>query len=199
LKEVASAEIPESKLRELYEAEKGRFQSGEKRQIAVLWLDPGADPERLAQYQARLAQAREWYQANDELIKHPDQGFSVLGVDYSEHAATRYKNGVLGWMERQGGADAWSRAVAEIAFSLEKPGQASTVISRPEGVFLVRYMAVEPAFVRPFESVSHELEQAERQRMRAAVEADFDSSLKSRYPASPLAADPSQSQVVTTP
>ena len=98
-----------------------------------------------------------------------------------------------------GTRDIVNKAVAEIVFSLEKPGDVSNVISRPEGVFLVRCMAVEPAFVRPFESVSHELEQAERQRMRAAVEADFDSSLKSRYPASPLAADATKSQVVTTP
>ncbi|MEO5917638.1 MAG: peptidylprolyl isomerase [Luteolibacter sp.] len=199
LKAAASEEIPEVRLREIYESRKDQFQSAEKRRIAVLWLDPGADSERLGQYQAKLAQAREWYFSNGDLVAHPDQGFSVLSVDYSEHAATRYKDGVLGWLERQGGADPWNKAVAEIAFSLEKPGEVSAVISRPEGVFLVRCMAVEPAFVRPFESVSRELEQSERQRIRTAVEADFDAEIKARYPTSLLVPAAPNPQVAITP
>ncbi len=182
LKEISTAEIPEARLREIYESRKGAFQSPEKRQVAVLWLDPGQSPDRLKSYQEKLTQAREWYSANADLVSHPEQGFSTLSVDHSEHAASRYKNGVVGWLEASGGMDAWSRAVAETAFSLEKLGDVSAVITRPEGVFLVRCMAVTPAFLRPLDAVSRELVAAERFRLKTAAEAEFNASLEARYP-----------------
>jgi hypothetical protein len=181
LKEI-NAPIPEARLRELYQAEISRFRSNEKRQVAVLWLNPNNNPERAKVYQEKLTSARDWLLTNGDLKDHPDQGFSVLSVDHSEHAASRYKGGVVGWMERVGGLDEWSKAVAEIAFSLKEPGEVSTVTARPEGVFLVRYMASKPAFLRPFEAVSAELERAERQRMRAAAEAEFESAIKAQHP-----------------
>lgn len=199
LQAIAAEPIPDSRLRGIYESRKEQFQSAQKRQVALLWLDPGQDPGRLAAYQEKLSQARTWFLANDDLRKNPDQGFSVLGVDYSEHAPTRFKQGILGWLDQSGGADPLAKAAAEIAFSLQKPGDVSDVISRPEGVFLVRFMAEKPAFTRPFESVSAELEQSERRRMRESVEADFVSAIKSRYPVSPLGGDPLKSQVSNTP
>jgi len=186
LKEAAAGSISEARLREIYESRKGSFQSAEKRQVAVLWLNPGADPERSRMYQEKMTQAREWYFSNADLAAHPDQGFSVLGVDYSEHAASRYKNGVAGWLEAAGGMDGWSKAVADIAFSLKTPGEVSEVISRPEGIFLVRYMALKPASLRPFEAVSAELEHTERQRLRHTAEAEFDAIIQAKYPVAPL-------------
>lgn len=183
LRDIATAEIPEARLRELYETQKERFQSPEKRQVAVLWLNPGQSPERLKDYQEKLAQARDWYLANADLAGQPEQGFSTLSVDHSEHAASRYKNGVVGWLQKSGGMDAWSRAVADIAFSLEKAGDASAVVTRPEGVFLVRCMAVKPAFLRPFDAVANELAAAERARLASNAKTEFLTALEARYPA----------------
>lgn len=182
LKAAAAATVPPARLREIYEAQADRFQTPEKRQLAVLWLNPGADPERAATYQKKLGQARDWFFNNGDVKDHPDQGFSVLSVDYSEHAASRYKGGVVGWLERDGGMDAWSKAVAQIGFSLPDPGAVSTVVARPEGLFLVRYMALNPAVCRPFEAVAGELEQSERQRLRKAAELDFDAAIQKQYP-----------------
>lgn len=175
--------IPVERLREIYKSQSARFQSAEKRQIAVLWLNPGADPERLSRYQVKMAQAREWYLNHNDLKEHPEQGFSVLSVDYSEHAASRYKGGLIGWLERDGGVDPWSKAVAEVAFSLKEPGEVSAVVSRPEGVFLVRNMAVQQAVIRPFEAVAPELERAERQRLMKSAEIEFNQSIEMKYPA----------------
>ncbi len=199
LQVAANAPISAARLREIYESRKDEFQSAEKRQVALLWLDHGQNPERVAAYQEKLNQAKTWFLTNEDLRKNPEHGFSVLGVDYSEHAPTRYKQGILGWFDQKGGADPVAKAAAEIAFALEKPGDISEVVTRPSGIFLVRYMAEKPAFTRPFESVSAELEHAERRQMREAVEADFLSSIKSRYPVSPLGGDASHSKVSNTP
>jgi hypothetical protein len=78
--------------------------------------------------------------------------------------------------------DAWTKAVAEIAFSLKAAGEVSPVISRPEGLFLVRYMAQKAAVLRPFEAVSGELEQAERHQLRNAAEREFERVIQQQYP-----------------
>lgn len=181
LKELA-APLPEARLRELYAADQSSFRAPEKRQVAVLWLNPSGNPERDKEYRDKLATAREWLFNNGDLKDHPDQGFSVLGVDYSEHAASRFKGGIVGWLERGGGLDAWSKALAGIAFSLEEAGQVSEVVSCPEGVFLVRCMAVQEAVQRPFEAVAAEIDRKERQRLREQAEAAFEEAIKAKYP-----------------
>ncbi len=172
----------ESRLRELYAAGADRFRSNEKRQVAVLWLNPKGDPERAKQYVEKLATARDWFFKNGDLKDHPEQGFSALGVDYSEHQASRYQGGIVGWLESAGGMDAWSKAVAQIAFSLAQAGEVSAVVTKPEGVFLVRYMALKPAVLRPFEAVSGELSQAEQQRIRKTAESEFYQAIAEKYP-----------------
>ena len=178
----ASERLPEARLRELYAAGESRYRSNERRQVAVLWLNPNGDPQREKQYIEKLATAREWFFKNGDLKDHPDQGFSVLGVDYSEHQASRYQGGEIGWLESGGGMDAWTKALAGIAFSLAEPGEVSAVVSRPEGVFLVRYMALKPANLRPFEAVVDELNQTERQQIRKEAEVKFNQTIKEKHP-----------------
>lgn len=179
--------IPEQRLRELYLANESRYRTHEKRQVAVLWLDAGKDAERAEKYQAKLAAARDWYFKSGDLEKHPDQGFAVLSVDYSEHPSSRYKGGIVGWLEREGGMDPWTKAVAEILYTLKTPGEVSGVVTRDEGVFLVRYMAQAPALQRPFESVSDEIQKAEANRLKQQAEIDFKESLATLHPVEKLA------------
>jgi hypothetical protein len=181
--ELKAATAPsEARLREIYAANESRFRSNEKREIAVLWLNPNGNPEREQQYVEKLTAAKEWYDQNSDLQSHPEQGFSVLSVDYSEHQASRYKNGVVGWLESSGNMDEWSKAVAEIAFKIPSKGGVSEVIRRPEGVFLVRVMAEKPAVLRSFESVAEELARSEQQRLRQEAETKFQGTISEKYP-----------------
>ncbi|NQU39645.1 MAG: peptidyl-prolyl cis-trans isomerase [Lentisphaerae bacterium] len=177
------ADIPEARLRECYEAAGARYQSPEKRQVAVLWLNPGSDPQRVAQYEEKLNKAREWFFQQSDLTEHPEKGFSILSIDHSEHQASRLKNGIVGWIERAGGADSWRKAVAEIAFDLAPVGTVSPVVTRPEGIFLIRLTALKPATSIPFESVQTQLEQEERQRQRRELETRFEQDIESRHKA----------------
>ena len=174
--------ISEARLREIYAAEIERFQSPEKRQVAVLWLNPGADPERAERYEAKMTNARDWFFNKSGLVTQAEAGFSTLAVDHSEHAATRFKGGVLGWMEQAGGSTDWSRAVAEIVFSLQEVGEVSPVIVRPEGIFLVRWMALQPALQSSFAEVQTRLEREEQVRLRKQLEAEFVQELEAKYP-----------------
>lgn len=181
--------VAEARLRELYGEAEDRFRSEEKRQVAVLWLDPKGNPEREQMYQQKLAAAKTWVSEHPELRDHPQQGFSVLGVDHSEHQASRYKKGILPWIGRQGSGDEWSKAVAEIAFTLAEPGDVSPLVSRAEGVFLVRLVARQEERTQPFEAVRGQLEEEERRRLHEAVEEQFHRQIEAEYPI-PAAAGP---------
>ena len=178
----ARQEIPAERLRALYQEEIARFQSPERRQVAVLWLDSGPDAEKANRYAGKLNQAREFVLQNRDLADHPEMGFSVLGADYSQHSATRFKGGVVGWLERKSGLDPWTKAVAEIAFSLAKKGEVSETTARPEGVFLVRLMDIRPAVTRSFDAVAAELERTERARLRRTLTEEFEQKIQSSYP-----------------
>lgn len=170
----AASDIPESRLRELYEAAGSRFVSSEQRQVAVLWLKPSSDPERRKQYMEKLTSARDWLLEQPELVANPTEGFGVLSIDHSEHPSSRYKGGVVGWMERAGGLDDWSKAVAEIAFDLGEAGMMSEVVEHPEGFFLVRLLARKDVVQRPFEAVASQLKREEQSRLGQEIEDAFD-------------------------
>jgi peptidyl-prolyl cis-trans isomerase D len=178
--------LPAAELRALYESNVERYQSPEKRRVAVLWLNPGADERRRAAYAKRLSEALAWYQGQGELQKNPNEGFSVLSVDHSEHQASRFKGGMLGWLSKQGNSEAWQRAVAEIAFSLPQVGAVSGVVSRPEGVFLVRLVGLEPAVQKPFEQVAPELERQALEQRRRELQKKLSDELSRRYPIQPM-------------
>jgi hypothetical protein len=176
----AAEEISEERLRELYQGQIDRFQSSETREVAVLWLDSGPDPDRVQRCRDRLGEARQFALENKDIAEHPEKGFSVLGADYSEHSASRFRGGLVGWMAREGNLDSWSKAVATIAFTLTEKGEISEVISRKEGVFLVRLLDYKPGVTRAFESVAASLKRAEQARLREGIKKKFEEDILSR-------------------
>ena len=173
-------EISEERLRELYEGQIDRFQSSETREVAVLWLDSGPDPDRVQRCRDRLGEARQFALENKDIAEHPEKGFSVLGADYSEHSASRFRGGLVGWVSLEGNLDPWTKAVSSIAFSLEGKGVISEVTTRKEGVFLVRLVDWKPGVTRSFESVAASLKRVEQARLREGIKKKFEEDILSR-------------------
>jgi hypothetical protein len=150
----------------------------------VLWLKARGDDndEKVKAAEAKLGQARESLLAKAEIMAAPETGFSVWSIDHSEHVASRFKGGLVGWFAEGDGSSPWQRVVAETVFQLEKVGAVSPVVTRAEGVFLVRWTAVQPEIQRSFETVREALEREERLRVREGVEAAYRQDLKTRYP-----------------
>ena len=183
-------EIPEQKLREIYERNADQYISPEKRQVAALWLNHNGNPEREQAYKVKLQSAREWLMSHPEVKDHPELGFSVLSVDHSEHASSRFKGGILNWLQAEGGFDGFTKAVASIAFQLESAGQVSDVISVREGVFLVRLMDIKPAVRRSFDMVKAEIQQAEVRRLRSQLQQQFKENLTQKHPVNWIQSSP---------
>lgn len=182
LKKIARTPIPEIDLRKRYESQKSRFQSEEKREVAVLWLNPGKNPDRVTAYLKKLNDARSWILGNEELQAHPERGFGKLSIDHSEHPSSKHRGGVIGLLGKGGGMDRWTQSVAEISFTIAKVGEVSKVITGPEGIFLVRYLGRRPEVLRPFEEVRILLEDEERVARRKEKEAGFEARIFKNYP-----------------
>ena len=178
----STPEISEEKLRKIYESEKKLYLSQETRKVAVLWLNSGSDQERIRYYVKRLEEARRFAQETDDIAKNPEKGFSVLGPDYSEHSASRFRGGLLGWINNSSTTDPWLNTVSEIAFALKEKGQISEVISHKEGVFLVRLIDLKSGTSRTFQSLKASLKNKEQQRIKKRIQSDFEEEIQSRHP-----------------
>ena len=180
----AAREIPDEELRALYESQSDRFLAPEKRRVAVLWLNSRGVPERETQHQELLEKARRFVLESVDLSNNPAKGFAGLSADFSEHHATRYKGGVVGWISEGGSLDRWTKAVASIAFDIEESDGMSQITSNEEGTFLVRLIDTERAVQRPFEQVLDQLKLEEANRRQQLVRESFQSRIRSQHPAS---------------
>jgi hypothetical protein len=164
---LAALEVSEQEARALYEAEQHeRFTRPAARRAALLWFETRGQAPLARRYQPRLAQVRSILTA-DPAASPASEGFGPLAIANSEHRATRFQGGDLGWLDSLNESDPVRAAAAEIADSLTTPGQLSEVIVRDEGVFLVRLLESREARTKPFAEVRPQIEQrllAQRRR-----------------------------------
>jgi hypothetical protein len=181
LKEINADKITRERLKEIYDQNASRYISPEKREVAVLWLDHKGDDERKEKYVEKLNSAKSWLLTQPDVINSPQKGFSIASIDHSEHVASRYKGGVIGWLEAAGGFDAFTKACAQIAFQLPTDGAVSDVIVRNEGVFLVRLIRRKNPLQINFDSIEKSLLEEEMQRLRRNAEHEFVQSIEKKY------------------
>ncbi len=56
------------------------------------------------------------------------------------------------------------------------------MVTRKEGVFLVRIVEVKPAVTRSFETVADQLQEGERARLRNEAEGELEERIRKGYP-----------------
>ncbi|WP_309380822.1 peptidylprolyl isomerase [Cerasicoccus frondis] len=169
-----SSIVSEQDLRDAYENSGKRFMQPSKQKVAVLWLDSRGVAELEERYRGRLIEARAVME--NRRLK-PEEGFGELSITHSEDHASRFKGGIVGWLQVGVSHDKWKQAIAEIAQSLES-GEMSQVFVKPEGVFLVRVLEVEPERIIPFDFARNALRREIIQVRREAIHSDF---LESMY------------------
>ena len=133
-----------------------RFTNPERVRVAVLWFDTRGRTELEEKYRPRLENIRWQLEQEPESIDI-QSGFGTLAIQASEHQASRYKGGDIGWLEVGGKPDSWRNAVLEIAKGLKTPGENSPVVGKKEGLFLVRLIERRDRKVQDFETVKHQI------------------------------------------
>jgi hypothetical protein len=170
---VAAVEIGEEECRAFYEQNKEtRYTLPERVRVAVLWFDTRGQELLADRYRPRLEQARAALLKNPESTP-PAQGFGQLSISNTEHRPSRYKGGDVGWIATASGRDPWRNAILEVAAALSEPGELSSVVERPEGVFLVRLIERQPARVRALAEVRAAIEQHLKVARRTELHQQF--------------------------
>lgn len=113
-----------------------------------------ASLQRLAEVQTLAAQVLEQArQVSDE------SGFAALAVRHSDHQASRYRGGDLGWLALPTHS-APLTAEEEIALALSKlsqPGEVAPLIHTGGGFYIAKLRQRRPAGVRPLSEVGEEI------------------------------------------
>ncbi len=169
---MAQAEVTQSELESSYAADRDRHTRPAAVRLAVLYFktDPVMKPEKIAELQRRMAEARQ--QALATGTGGPP-GFGALAITCSEDQATRYNGGVVGWIEQNRGHAWLGPAPVEAGFAIKNPGGLSDVIHDSKGVYLVKLLDRRESTVIPFAQVEAPL----RQRLLLEKRRQFEQAL----------------------
>lgn len=167
---IADVAVTEAELRAAYDARAAtEFTTGPQVHVAVLWFNTRGQQALVDRYQPRLEAML------DEIngIAAGD-GFGKLAVSNTEHRASRYKGGIIDWLEvDETYSDAWRQTVLDIAAPLQAPGALSAISATDQGLFLVRLVERRESSQRPFQHVSAMLRDRLVQERRQAAIAEF--------------------------
>ena len=163
--------VGDDEARVFYEAHKAQLYSDPARShVAVLWFETRGQEPLTARYRPRLEKAREQILGQGANVS---SGFGLIALDNSEHMASRYKGGDIGWIDENNEADGWRKAVGEIAVTLSQPGDISPVVARKEGVFVVRLIERRTTQLREFAAVRSEILRHLRIEKRNMLQRNF--------------------------
>jgi hypothetical protein len=167
--------VPPEAVKDAFQKELVRYTRPAKVRLALVLIktDPKMSPERLAEQETRINEARKL-----ALALPPDtHGFGSVAANFSDDQASRYKGGDVGWFDaplsssssasssssNSGGQlhaqtlDAphpyyrWPTEVVVAGLALTNKGAISEVIKTEKGFFFVSQLDSRPASVTPFE------------------------------------------------
>ena len=170
---IEAISVSEQEALAFYNAHKDeRYAEPERVHAAVLWFETRGQEPLIARYRPRLEQARQQILDGNAAAEIAN-GFGNIALQNSEHTASRYKGGDVGWLTSTGESDDWRKAVADIATTLTYAGEISPVVANKEGLFVVRLIERRPMQYREFASVRAQIERHLRNDKRERLEQQF--------------------------
>lgn len=89
---------------------------------------------------------------NKNQLPNADKGFGKYAVKYSEHRASKYKGGIIGWFYNKS-LSIWEEDVLRAGFKLKNEGEVSNIIETKKGYYLIRLVQREPKKYKSFKDV----------------------------------------------
>ncbi|MGI9242531.1 MAG: peptidylprolyl isomerase, partial [Verrucomicrobiales bacterium] len=169
---IAAIEISSEEVQAYYDTHRdSELAQPAQRRLAMLWFNTRGQAPLAARYRLRLEKARA------ELVENSDaypiqSGFGPLAQKHSEHRASRFKGGDLGWLRpaTQGGLLA---EVERAGTALENPGDLSEIMESKHGIFVVRLVESRAASIKSLESVAHQIRNKLRGQRQKEIEKQF--------------------------
>ena len=166
---VESISVAPEEAREYYENHRDEFAKPPSVRLALLYLSAHSrmSPEKRDSIREKLAGARE-----TALGMAEEKGFGKLSIAFSEHQASRYRGGDIGWVKEEGRAGI-DQAAVDAGFSLAAVGDVSEVVEGENGFYVVKLMDRKEASLTPFEKVERKINQTLLLEKRRKAEAEF--------------------------
>ena len=153
--------VPPEAVKEAFQKDLPRYTHPAKIHLAlvVIKTDSKMSPEKLAEQEARITEARNLALA----LPAGTQGFGSVAANFSDDQASRYKGGDVGWFEGPSSSSSsasssssppyyrWPIEVVLAGLALTNKGAISEVIKTEKGFFIVSQLDSRPASVTPFE------------------------------------------------
>ena len=167
-----------------YEKEISRYSRPAKARLALIQIktDRRMSPEKLAEAEARMAEARKAALALPPAV----QGFGAVAVDYSEDQASRYRGGDVGWFDQGRSEYRWPREVVAAGFALAKNHDFSPVIKVSDGFYLVSRLDTREPVVTPLAQVRSSIERRLLAEKRQQTESAFYAKMRASAPVETL-------------
>jgi peptidyl-prolyl cis-trans isomerase C len=149
----AAADMPEAELSKYYEDHRDEYSRPRRvRVAAVVFNAPQGSPERakkLLAAQKALAKLKAEEKKNT-------LAFAQVVSEFSEDPATKAAAGDLQFKSAEELEKAYSKPVADAAFSL-KPGETSGVVQAQQGLYILKYTGEQPELNRSFDQVKAQI------------------------------------------
>ncbi|MCI0542050.1 MAG: peptidyl-prolyl cis-trans isomerase [Verrucomicrobiales bacterium] len=172
----AEVSISEAEIAQYYCANIARYSVPEERKAAIIFLGvpKTAPPEKKRDLFEKLATAGAIIGGSSS----PESAFIEQTRRLSEHQASRYYGGEIGWLRADDKGGRAERCVVDALFSLREPAEISEVIQGAKGLYLVRLVERKAPYVRPLDELRNGIRQLLVRRMEEQQEKSFYASAK---------------------
>ena len=160
-------EVTDEEIHAYYERNLKQYAVPAKVRLAILYRKVNA---RNAE---RIVEALKQAKAKAVELPPDTVGFGPLAIHNTEHQASRYRGGDIGWITVGRKHPTWPDSVLMQGCDLAGPGDISDVIKTGDGAFLVRLIARKNERTKPVEDVKQAIRATLLTRKRQAVETSF--------------------------
>lgn len=173
-----AVQVGDVEVREYYDSHQKEFTQPAHLSLAMLFrASREEDTARRDAHRTALEAAR-----NEAASLPAAEGFGALAISNSEDQSSRYRGGNIGSFTAQDDYAEPFPALRDAAADLA-PGDLTSVLAFPEGLYVVRVVRREVAQVRPFESVRDAIHRRLLGEYEQALRKDFQEKLRQKYPA----------------
>ena len=172
--------ISKSDLENFYNEHKEKYRIPKRREFAILFFkkrlkNSTKEKELIAKKFSKIIAL-----AKENKLPSAKKGFGTYAIDYSEHQASRYRGGELGWFT-QGKRVNWEQKVLDAGFELKDVGDLSSIIETKKGYYLVRLMDETKEKYKSFKEVEYTVKYEVITNRQKEIKDNFYNSLRSKF------------------
>lgn len=163
-----------------YKSHQGEFGTLAMTHVAIITV--ASSSKYSAEKKAELLKRAEKARVEALTLAPGVPGFGGVAATYSEHQASRYRGGDIGWLPADGLDAGFDKKVSDAISALTIPGQVSSVITAPDGYYLAKLIETKGASVKPFARVKDGARYRVVQEKKQRLEREFIERLKEKIP-----------------